>query len=249
MHVIKRDFISSLIGRSNTQELLWQFLLLTSFELAEIVYVHGEQWIDINIVCVKIVTLVLLDALDDALDHHIPLGHVSWEHKCKKFARSAFLILLLHVSEALLRLLEIFTVFRNQTIAVQEEFLNKDVVWRQLKLIILPIIKSFGWSCLWIAWLPHVRLISLEEAHKCCVLLRSLPEVHKVLETSKELNDSSLNLVPYPVLLSEENDQVLFHRHVRVIDHAIDLRSMLNPMIVDLINKLLELRPNCQSEL
>ena len=88
----------------------------------------------------------------------------------------------------------------------------------------------------------------MQKAHQRGVLLRSQPVVNEVLERGEELYDALLDLLPDPVLVGEEEDQVLIHADVCGIDGSVDLRRMQDPMIVDLVDRLFKISPRRQTE-
>ena len=132
---------------------------------------------------------------------------------------------------------------------MQEELLYVDIIRRYLNLVELSIIESLWGSCITSPTLAHKTLISLQKATQSGICLSSLPKVHKVLETCKEFDDSSLDLGPSFVFLDEKDDQVFLHGHVIRVNRAIYLRCMLNTMIVDFKDEALEIGPDLQSKL
>ena len=73
--------------------------------------------------------------------------------------------------------------------------------------------------------------------------------INKVLERGKELNDATLDLRSDFVLLSEEENEVLFHRYVTGVDGTVDLGCVEDAMIVDFVDQLLEVCPRWQTKL
>ena len=113
---------------------------MVSLELGKPIGVHFEQGVNVYILCIEVVRRVLLDLLHNTLDCHVPFSHVSWQDKSQELGARALLGLLHHVSEAFLGLLELPSVFRDQTVTMKEPFLGKDVILRYFKLIHSTII-------------------------------------------------------------------------------------------------------------
>ena len=67
--------------------------------------------------------------------------------------------------------------------------------------------------------------------------------VDKVLQRCKELHDASFDLRSHLVLLSEEENEVLFHGQIASVDSTIDLGSVEDAMVIDLVDELLEVFP------
>lgn len=88
----------------------------------------------------------------------------------------------------------------------------------------------------------------MQKAHQCSILLCSLPVIDEVLERGEEFNDALLDLRSQSILVGEEEDQVLVHAHVGRIDGSIELGCMQYPMIVDLVDRLLEICPSWQTK-
>ena len=156
---------------------------------------------------------------------------------------------MVHVGVAFFRLLEVASLFHDQTVAVQEELLQVNVIQWELKLIEFTIIESLRWTSVRSATLAHVRLISLEEATEHGIMLGSLPVVYKVLERGKEFNDTFLDLRSDFIFVSEVQDEMLLQAQVSVVDSTIDFWSMEDPMVINVVDLLFKLSPVPQSEL
>ena len=221
---------------------------MVSLELGKPIGVHLEQGVNVYILRIEVVRRVLLDLLHDALDCHVPLGHVGRQNKSQELGARALLRLLHHVCEAFLGILELPSVFRDQTVTMKEPFLGEDVILGYFKLVHSAIVKAHRWASVTRTALTNVALIGLQEARQTRILLCTLPMIDKVLQGGKEFNDSFFNLWPNFVFVSEEKNQVLVHSQVSRIDGSINLRSVQNPMVIDFIYGLLEICPGWQTQ-
>ena len=134
--------------------------------------------------------------------------------KSQQFLRYLVFASLQNVSVSFLGLLEVTPFFCKQTVAVEEEFLNENLILRHLKLIIFAIIKSSWRSGIAGSTLTDKAIISLKETAQACILLCPLPEVNEKLQARQELDYSALNLLAGLVLLHEKENQMFVHRHV-----------------------------------